>query len=936
MIGQTILNYKILEKLGEGSMGAVYKAQDLTLVQMVALRFLPIQLSRSEGDRARSILEARAASTLTHPNICTVQAIKEHEGQMFLVVDYVEGETLRRKLAAGPVQVRRAIEIGMQVAEGLAILHEHGMIHRNIKPENIMIRKDGVVQVMDFGLVSRGGLSPEAREGTAVGTAAYMSPELIQGHASDQRTDIFSLGGVLYEMLSGRPPFRGADEAAVIKEILNVQPRPLSSAVEGVDTTLDAVVLECLVKDQEERYQSARELAKDLRRYLRAAGGSGGERIVRVVGVYPRGEPFGTPPRDPGILNAGLNAGLIKRGVVTPAQPENRPAGTEGGPEARQPPASSPLKSKRILPWVLAFVSVVAAVAFALLYFRGTISESRTVRSFIRPPGNTTFARLSGEAGGGHFALAPDGKKLTFAATDSAGVTLLWVRSLNSLECVPLAGTDEPSYPFWSADSRFIGFFSGGKLRSSDASGGDVKTLCDAASGRGATWSGDDIILFSPSASEPLNQIPAAGGTPSPVTKLDPSRLEHSHRWPWFLPDGKHFLYLARASSSDIIYVASLDGRENKELLRKHSSVLYANNCLLFIEEGALIAQPFDPGALELRGVPSTVAEGVSYDPGYGRGEFSVSGHGELLYGEGSSANAGLAWFDRSGNFIGFVARPVKSVDARISFDGSRVAYSNDTEERSTRHLTADIWIHDRSRGVSMRLTYDPGDELDPVWSPNGKQVAFASNRSGRANPYRINADGTAGEESLLASDYNFFPTDWSADGKLIALQRGPSREEKWSIWILPLAGERKPYLWSRSDADMQMGKFSPDGHWMAFVSNESGEQQVYLRPFPGPGERTQVSSHGCNGEAFWRRDGKELYFMSIDSRVTAVEVSGSGSGVKVGKPREIIDARSRGIMFVRGITPDNQRLLGVYDPSDTRPADLTLVTGWTADARKP
>jgi Tol biopolymer transport system component len=278
----------------------------------------------------------------------------------------------------------------------------------------------------------------------------------------------------------------------------------------------------------------------------------------------------------------------------------------------------------------------------------------------------------------------------------------------------------------------------------------------------------------------------------------------------------------------------------------------------------------------------------------------------------------------------------VKNVDARVSSDGSRVAYSNDTEDRSTRHLTTDLWIYDRTRGVSTRLTFDPGDELDPVWSPNGRQIAFAANRSGRANPYRINADGTAGEESLLASDYNFFPTDWSADGKLIALQRGPSREEKWSIWILPLAGDRQPYLWGQSDADMQLGKFSPDGHMIAFVSDESGEQQIYLRPFPGPGTRTQVSLHGCNGEAFWRHDGKELYFMSMDSRVTAVEVSGPASSVKVGKRREIFDARSRGIRFVRGITPDNQRLLGVYSPSDTRPADLTLVTGWTADARKP
>ncbi len=928
MIGRTILNYKILEKLGEGGMGVVYKAQDLALGQTVAVRFLPPQLSRSEVDRARSILEARAASTLSHPNICTVHAIKEHEGQMFIVMDYVDGESLRRKLTAGPVQVRRSIEIGMQIAEGLAVLHDHGMIHRNVKPENIMIRKDGVVQVMDVGLLRRGSLSPEAREACPVGTAAYMSPELIQGHASDQRTDIFSLGVVLYEMLSGQPPFRGTDEAALMQDIMTGEPRPLSTTVEGIDEALDAVVLECLVKDAEERYQSARELAKNLRRYVRTAGASGAERMVKVsVRKYPPGSAVEPGGEKPGLIRfSRLPAILVKQPLPGKV---GEPAPAEGGPLAF-------LTLHRLLPWVLVLALLAVSASFAFLYFRGSTTESRSFRSFIRPPENSTFARSSGGANGGHFALSPDGRKLTFAAVDSNGVTRLWVRSLNSLQCVPLAGTEEASYPFWSPDSRSIGFFSEGKLRKIDASGGTVGTLCDASSGRGAAWGSGDVIVFAPSPSEPLSQIPASGGTPVPATTLDASKLEHSHRWPCFLPDGRHFLYLARASSTDIVYVASLDGKENKELLRKHSNVLYGSSCLLFIEEGALIAQPFDPAGLEMKGLPSTVAEGVRYDPGYGRGEFSVSSDGELVYAEGGSDNSGLAWFDRSGSFNGFVARSVRNVDAHISPDGIRVAYSNDAEEGANRHLTTDLWLFDRIRGVSSRLTFDPGDEVDPVWSPDGKQIAFASNRSGRANPYRINADATAGEQPLMSSDFNLFPTDWSADGKFIALQRGPAKDEKWSIWILPLAAGKKPYLWIKIDADLQLGKFSPDGRWMAFVSDESGEQEVYIRPFPGPGSKTQVSLHGCNGEPFWRHDGREIYFMSLDSRVMAAELSRSGSSLKVAKLRESFDARSRGIRFLRGITPDSQRLLGVYNPSDTRPADLTLVTGWPGDARKP
>ena len=929
MVGQTILNYKIIEKLGEGTMGVVYRAQDLTLGQTVAVRFLPVQLSRSEVDRARSILEARAASTLTHPNICTIHAIKEYTGQMFVVMDYVEGETLRKKLTSGPVQVRRAIEIGMQVAEGLAILHDHGMVHRNIKPENIMIRKDGVVQVMDVGLLRRGSLSAEAREGVPVGTAAYMSPELIQGHASDPRTDIFSLGVVLYEMLCGQPPFRGTDEAALMQEILNAEPRPLSSSVEGIDSVLDDVVLECLVKDQAERYQSARELAKNLRRYVRGAAGPAAERMVKVHVSKVTGPPL--------IYKPGTAiAGLVKYVTFSPARTDapgaGEPAG--GGPPGSPPSSSSTLYL--FLPWILLLISLGAAATFALLYYRGPAPEPRSVRSSILPPENSTFTRKSGGANGGHFALSPDGTRMTFAATDSTGVTRLWVRSLSSLQCSPLAGTEEASYPFWSPDSREIGFFSGGKLRTMDAAGGPVGTLCDASSGRGGTWGSSGVIVFSPSTADPLSRVPASGGTPSPVTALDSSKLEHSHRWPWFLPDGTHFLYLARASSTDILYVASLDGKENRELLRKHSNVVYGDGCLLFIEEGVLIAQPFDAPGLALKGLPATVAEGVLYDPGYGRGEFSVSGHGELLYAEGAAEESGLAWFDRSGSFNGFVARSVRNADARISPDGIKVAYSNDIAEGAARHLTSDLWVYDRLRGVASRLTFDPGDEVDPVWSPDGRQIVFASNRSGKANPYRMNADATAGEESLAGSDYNLFPTDWSADGKLIALQRAPSRGEKWSIWILPLAGGGKPYLWMKSDADVQLGKFSPDGRWMAYVSDESGEQEIYVRPFPGPGSKTQISLHGCNGEAFWRRDGKELYFMSLDSRVMAAELSRSASSLKPGKLRETFDARSRGIRSLRGVTPDNQRLLGVYNPSDARPADLKLVTGWVGETRMP
>ncbi|HTY57503.1 MAG TPA: protein kinase, partial [Bacteroidota bacterium] len=534
MLGQTILNYKILEKLGEGCMGIVYKAQDVALGQTVAIRFLPPILSTSEVDRARSILEVRAASTLSHPNLCAVHAIKEHEGSMFVVTDYIDGETVRAKLKAGPLQVRRAIEIGMQIAEGLAILHDHGMMHRNVRPENVMIRKDGVVQVMDVGLLWRGSLSPLVKSAIPTGNPACMSPELIQGQPTDPRTDMFSLGVVLYEMLAGQAPFRGVDDAAVIQEILNVDPPSPSATAEGIDAALDAIVLECLVKDPSERYQSARELAKDLRRYVRSMLQSESAQIVKVRITK-------TAPVDPPVAaQGGVVMGVVR---YTKRALQRTDPRAEERPGEQKPHTPTPIW--RYAPWVVSGLCLCAALWFGFVGSRGFSSDARTVRTFVRPPENSQFAGMSGGAGGGHFALSPDGTQLTFAATDSTGTTRLWVRTLSTVRSVPLAGTEEGSYPFWSPDSRFIAFFAGGKLRKIQASGGPVAVLCDAPAGRGGSWGSADVIVFAPSPGEGLSRIPAGGGTPSQATKLDASRIEQSHRWPWFLPDGKHFIYLS-------------------------------------------------------------------------------------------------------------------------------------------------------------------------------------------------------------------------------------------------------------------------------------------------------------------------------------------------------------------------------------------------------
>jgi eukaryotic-like serine/threonine-protein kinase len=497
MIGQTISHYTILEKLGEGGMGVVYKAHDTRLDRDVALKFLPLELTKDPAARERLIQEAQAASALSHANVCAIHDIREHDDQLFIVMDFVDGQTLREK--EDSISLKQAIDMGIQIAEGLAAAHEKVIVHRDIKPENIMIRKDGIVQIMDFGLAKlRGSVRRLTKEGSTVGTAGYMSPEQVQGEDADHRSDIFSFGVLLYEVVTGQLPFKGVHEAALAYEIVNVDPAPMSSVKQGIDPNLDAIALECLEKDPRERTQSIAQVALDLKRYKRESGRQPKSRVTAARPVIKSSEGY------------------------TQVTPERK----------------SPLFSTKMM-CILLNLIFIGIILTGVLYFNRPSVDLRTIRSNIVAPGLLSFAIQSFGVGGGHLALSPDGSMLAFVAADSTGKTRLMVRSLNRLDATELPSTEGASYPFWSPDNRYIGFFHAGKMKKILASGGPSVTICDASDGRGGSWGRDGIIIFSPSAGEQIYQVAATGGSAAAVTRLDSSRREVTHRWAHFLPDGE-------------------------------------------------------------------------------------------------------------------------------------------------------------------------------------------------------------------------------------------------------------------------------------------------------------------------------------------------------------------------------------------------------------
>ncbi|PYQ10648.1 MAG: hypothetical protein DMH00_10485 [Acidobacteria bacterium] len=887
--GSRLGPYEILTLIGAGGMGEVYKARDTRLDRTVAIKVLPSRLSLSQEARLRFDREAKAVSSLNHPHICTLHDVGQQEGVEFLVMEYLEGETLAARLEKGPLALDQVLRTAIEIASALDKAHRQGLIHRDLKPANVMLTKSGA-KLLDFGLAKLQGLeagsstagvsalTTEGRnltaEGTILGTFAYMAPEQLEGKEADARTDLFALGVLIYEMATGKRAFQGKSQASLISAIMSFDPQPISALQPMTPPALDRVVKVCIAKDPDERWQTSHDV------------------MLQLTFI------------------------------------------AEGGPQAASSASVAARRGRENLGWIVAGVLLLAGLAAIALYPRQSTPDARVIRLSVSPPEGSTVESIS---------VSPDGRRLAFVAMGPDGRTLLWLRPLDSYAAQPLVGTEGAAWPFWSPDNRSLGFFAQGKLKRIDAAGSLLQTLCDASDDpRGGTWNQDGIILFSPNFGSPLHQVSAGGGTSTPVTALDASQAETSHRWPSFLPDGRHFIYLVRSAQPDHrgIYVASLNSKDARRLVSVESSAAYAApGYLLFVRERILMAQPFDATKFQISGDSFPVAEGVgsfgeSGPTGYA--PFSASGTGVLAHGSVAARMTQLVWFDRTGQPLGPIGPPGTYTEPALSPDGQRVALGRDDPKTGR----SDLWVLDLSRGVLSRFTFHPSNDYWAVWSPDGSRIVWASDRAGHDDLYLKPSSGASQDELLLESDHVKWPDDWSRDGRFIVYEESNPTNPKTlvDLWVLPLSADRKPFPFLRTEFNETHAQLSPDSRWMAYVSDESGRAEVYVQTFPRAGGKRQVSTDGGD-QPQWRRDGRELFYLAPEGKLMAAEVKG-GPTFEAAVPVPLFGVRVPAVSigsfrnhFV--VSPDGQRFLVNTIAEGASSSPITVVLNWTVGSKK-
>jgi Tol biopolymer transport system component len=867
--------YEIEAAIGAGGMGEVYRAKDTRLEREVAIKVLPPHLSSSEEMRQRFEREAKTISQLSHPHICALYDVNREGETEYLVMEYLEGESLADRLGKGALPSEQLLRYGIEIADALDKAHRQGIVHRDLKPGNVMITKSGV-KLLDFGLakyqvaaqpvsgVSRLATEAQASQplterGTVLGTFQYMAPEQLEGKEADARSDIFAFGCVLYEMATGHKAFTGKSQASLISSIMREDPAPISTIAPMTPPALNRVVKTCLAKDPDDRFQTAHDVKLQLQWV--AEGGS----------------------------EAGLPAPVVAR-----------------------------RKNREKVAWAAAAVAVLAAAAFAFGFFQRAPKPARTMRFDIEVPPEVSAVDAP--------RISPDGRILAFDATD-ATAHRIWVRPLNALEAHPLPGTEGTRRPFWSPDSRYLAFIADGKLMKVDVSGGPPQKICDAPTGSDGTWSPDGLILFDGGPRDPIQRVPASGGVPVPIVKPDPSRKEVEVGWPEVLPDGKHFLYMAlNEKASDSMYrIASLDGKENHAFAPAQSLVTYVEpGYLLYLRERTLVAQPFDAKTLKTTGEPIPIAEKVGTDA-VGLARFSVSREGTLVYRTGEVTDR-MVWVDRGGKELETLGDPAQYHDPAISPDGRRLAFDM-VDPRAGRF---DVWIRDLARGVTSRLSFSKGDAFAPLWSPDGGRVVYTAD----TDLVEKAADGQGAETPLVKSDELKIPSDWTRDGRYIAFA-SQAKDTKWDIWMLPTFGDRKPFPWLKTTYAEIWPVFSPDGRYVAYQSNESGRYEVYVQSFPGPGGKWQISSAGGT-EPHWRADGKELYYRSADQKLMAVEVT-TGATLEAGVAKALFPVRLETGLARNRFLPakDGQRFLLVASPAREAMSPTTIVLNWMAGLGK-
>jgi serine/threonine protein kinase/Tol biopolymer transport system component len=899
MIGTRVAHYEITAHLGTGGMGEVYQATDTKLGRKVAIKVLPEAFAQDTERLGRFEREARVLASLNHSNIAAIHGLEEIDNRHFLVMELVSGETLADRIKRGAIPIDEALPIARQIAEALEEAHEKGVIHRDLKPANIKVTPEGKVKVLDFGLAkafetetSSPNLSQSptismaaTNAGVILGTAGYMSPEQARGFPADMRSDVFSFGCVLYEMLAGRQPFEGDTVSEVLASVLKVEPN-WTVLPNDVPPEITRLLRRCLHKDRKLRLRHI----GDARIELEAT--------------------FGAPPTN------------------------TKPNGI----------------SQRL--WIALACTTALAITFAgMLIRQGPVSVDPTaqvnvapaIRVPVRLPEGTSLYGMMPQ-----FVISPDGSSLVFAATRGGERSQLWLQRFDLSEAQPLPGTADATMPFWSPNGSSVGFFSSGKLKRIEIAGGLPLTLADAAEW-GGTWGTQGDIVFGSRGA--LFRVAENGDKPDLLFERDPS-IE-SYRFPQFLPDGRHFIYLGVSASSDKtgIYAASVQDKTSRFIVRTNFRPLYALGHLFFIRENVLFAQPFDADRLILGMTSTRVVEPVRNRVGVGDVAVGISESGALSYGPGMSGTGGpthFVWADRRGQLTNVNVGVAGYRTHDLSPDGVRLAaHKHDTSDGGN------LWVFDIQRGLGTPITFGRTHDFAPIWAPDGHQVVYASGTS--ASPldlYIKDSVGGSNPQLLLKTEDSKRPVDWSKDGRLIlyqasTLQAGAAGQR--DLWVLPMDGDRKPIPFLTTSADESRARFSPDAKWIAYTSNESGRYEVYLQPFPPTGAMWRLSTNG-GAEPYWRSDGRELFYVSNDSpaNLAAGPINPTMMAVsirldtnpQIGVSQELFEMpKGSGGLGVDSanqysITPDGQRfLINVPVDQSSASADpaIVVIFNWTS-----
>ncbi|SRR6266480_287 len=867
--------YEITMPLGAGGMGEVYRARDTRLERTVAIKILPAQLSSDPIRKQRFEREAKTISSLNHPHICVLHDVGSQDGVDYLVMECVEGETLAKRLEKGPLPLEQVTKIGMQIADALDKAHRSGVVHRDLKPGNIMLTSMGA-KLLDFGLAkpttplatsvtltAAAQNSPVTEQGTIVGTFQYMSPEQVEGKELDARSDIFSLGAVLYEMLTGQRAFEGKSQLSVASAILEKEPEPITSTKPLTPPILNHAIRKCLAKLPDERWQSASDLASDLKWVGEGAGQAAGTMLRESAG-----------------------------------------------------------KAREKIAWLIAATSVFVLIAVAIWW------------QYFKPQQQTMYFPAPMTVPVRDIAVSPNGR--TIAAVgylESARKNVIWIYDVGSPAAKNLAETAGATFPFWSPDGRTVAFFADGKLKKLELSGGPVQTICDAPSGRGGTWNKDGVIVFTPDArlGGGLDRVPSSGGTPVLISSPDQSRGEDSHRYPMFLPDGKHFLYMTPSFSGqkgvDAIFVGRLGSNEKHFVVEADANAAYAAGYLVFSRDKALLAQPFDLERFSVTGEPSTILTDVQILLPVKWVVFGAS-DSLLVAQTGSAANLSQpVWFDHKGHQLGAVGQPAVYGNVSLAPNGKEVAV-NKSDSLS---LRTDIWTYDLQGNAAKRLTFSTAFLACPIWSPDAKRLIYFSNQTRGNDLYLKDFDGAHEEKLILHTDSDQFANDWSRDAKYILYTRASE------LWVLTYP-ELKSSLLLKSPSIVAGAQFSPNGKWVAYASNETGKWEIYVTSFPGARGKWQVSSSGGE-QPRWRADGKELFFLSADNTMMAATVTtetnfDSGKPVALFQtaPRQPSSSRDQ---FVYDVSKDGQRFLILTQVKQAGTPPMTVVLNWTAKLNK-